>query len=220
MLALSVATFAVPMTAHAVSTDVVISQVYGGGGNSGATYQNDFVELYNRSSSPVSLTGWSINYAATTGTSWTNKLNLTGTIAAHGYFLIKLASNAAVGALLPTADLTGTINMSGTAGKVALANVTTTLTGSCPLGSTVVDFVGYGSTTDCREGSANAPGLTSTTSISRMCGYTDHNKDTDQNGTDFVLDAPNPRNSAMGDVACAPTPTNGSTWGSVKVLYR
>jgi hypothetical protein len=63
MLALSVATFAVPMTAHAVSTDVVISQVYGGGGNSGATYQNDFVELYNRSSSPVSLTGWSINYA-------------------------------------------------------------------------------------------------------------------------------------------------------------
>ncbi len=33
--------------AHAVSTDVVISQVYGGGGNSGATYKNDFIELFN-----------------------------------------------------------------------------------------------------------------------------------------------------------------------------
>ena len=27
--------------------DVVISQVYGGGNNTGATYQNDFIELFN-----------------------------------------------------------------------------------------------------------------------------------------------------------------------------
>jgi hypothetical protein len=38
--ALAAALFAVAAPAHAVS-DVVISQVYGGGGNSGATIKND-----------------------------------------------------------------------------------------------------------------------------------------------------------------------------------
>jgi hypothetical protein len=51
--------------AHAA--DVVISQVYGAGGNGGAIYQNDFVELFNRSSSPVSLAGWSVQYGSSTG---------------------------------------------------------------------------------------------------------------------------------------------------------
>ena len=34
--------------ARAISPDIVISQVYGGGGNSGATLTNDFIELFNR----------------------------------------------------------------------------------------------------------------------------------------------------------------------------
>src|SRR4029450_12353334 len=44
-------------------SDVVISQIYGGGGNSNATYHNDYVELYNRGGSAVDLTGWSLQYA-------------------------------------------------------------------------------------------------------------------------------------------------------------
>src|SRR5689334_15020643 len=44
--------------AAAPSATVVVSQVYGGGGNMGATYTNDFVELFNRGSSDVSLNGW------------------------------------------------------------------------------------------------------------------------------------------------------------------
>ncbi len=49
-----------PPTVRAVSTSVVISQVYGGGGNSGAMYQNDFIELYNLGSTAVSVTGWTV----------------------------------------------------------------------------------------------------------------------------------------------------------------
>jgi uncharacterized protein len=44
--------------AQAVSANVVISEVYGGGGNSGATWKNDFVELYNRSDASIDVTGW------------------------------------------------------------------------------------------------------------------------------------------------------------------
>jgi len=39
---------------------VVISQVYGGGGNSGATLKSDFIELFNFGSTSVNLSGWSL----------------------------------------------------------------------------------------------------------------------------------------------------------------
>jgi hypothetical protein len=53
-------------TAQAISPDIVISQVYGGGGNSGAIYTHDFIELFNRGTSSVSLNGWSLQYASAT----------------------------------------------------------------------------------------------------------------------------------------------------------
>ncbi len=59
---------------YAVSTSIVISQVYGGGGNSGATYKNDFIELYNLGSAAVDVTGWSVQYGSSTGSSWTIRL--------------------------------------------------------------------------------------------------------------------------------------------------
>src|SRR5688572_27534580 len=52
------------------SPDVVISQVYGGGGNAGASLTHDFVELFNAGAVSVSLTGWSLQYATSAGTSW------------------------------------------------------------------------------------------------------------------------------------------------------
>jgi predicted extracellular nuclease len=49
---------------------VVISQVYGGGGNVGSTLRNDFIELFNRGNTTVSLAGWSVQYASASGISW------------------------------------------------------------------------------------------------------------------------------------------------------
>ncbi len=66
---------------RASESGVVISQVYGGGGNSGATYKNDFIELFNAGSTTVNLAGWSVQYASSTGTSWSSKTNLAGSIA-------------------------------------------------------------------------------------------------------------------------------------------
>ena len=50
--------------ASSASSDIVVSQVYAGGGNSGATYANDFVELFNRGATGVDLSTWSIQYAS------------------------------------------------------------------------------------------------------------------------------------------------------------
>ena len=83
------------------SSGVVISQVYGGGGNSGATYRNDFIELYNRSATPVDMTGWSVQFtaptsafAATSGTGTPLTTNLSGIIQPGHYYLIQEAAGA------------------------------------------------------------------------------------------------------------------------------
>lgn len=52
------------------TSNVVISQVYGGGGNSGATFKNDFIEIFNRGVSAIDISGWSVQYASSSGTSW------------------------------------------------------------------------------------------------------------------------------------------------------
>src|SRR5439155_23958211 len=70
---------------------VVISQIYGGGGNSGATYQNDYVELFNPTTSSIDVSGWSIQYASATGSSWQTQ-PIGGPIQPGEYYLISLAS--------------------------------------------------------------------------------------------------------------------------------
>jgi DNA/RNA endonuclease G (NUC1) len=164
---------------------VVISQVYGGGGNSGATYQNDFVELFNPDTVPHELSGWTIQYGSATGSTWQVQ-PLGGTIAPGEYYLIKLASNGAVGDVVPEANISGTLNLSGTNGKVALVRNGDALEG-CVIGDPVVDLVGYG-TANCREGATNAPTLSNATAAFRKnSGFAD----TNVNGSDFVASTPN-----------------------------
>src|SRR5512146_591888 len=86
---------------QAVSTDVVISQVYGGGGNSGATLKNDFIELYNLGTAPVDVTGWSVQYASSTGSSW-QVTPIKGQIEPGKYFLIQEAQGSGGTVDLPT----------------------------------------------------------------------------------------------------------------------
>ena len=180
---------AVPPMFGAGSTSIVISQVYGGGGNSGATYKNDFIELYNLSATPVTVTGWSVQYSSAAGTAW-QVTNLTGTIPPGKYYLVQEAVGAGGTTNLPTPDATGTIAMSGTSGKVALVSNTTALAVSCPTG--LVDLAGYG-TANCFEGASAVPALSNTTAGIRKGGGS---TDTDVNSADFATGAPTPRNSA------------------------
>jgi uncharacterized protein len=176
--------------AQAASPTLVVSQVYGGGGNTGATLKNDFVEVFNRGSAAVDVTGWSVQYGAATGTTW-QVTTLSGSIPAGGYYLVQEAQGAGGSVDLPTPDATGTIAMSATAGKIVLSNSTTASTGACPAVG-VVDVIGYGSTANCSETSP-AAGLTNTSAALRANGGC---TDTDSNSTDFSTGTPAPRNSA------------------------
>lgn len=178
--------------AVAASADVVISQVYGGGGNSGATYTNDFIELRNSGGTAVDVTGWSVQYASAAGTSW-QVTQLTGSVAPGAYFLVQESAGAGGTTPLPTPDATGSIAMSATGGKVALVTAATALTcgADCDTAAGVKDFVGYGTANDF-EGAAT-PVLSNTTAALRGAG-----PDTDDNAADFTIGAPTPRSSGGG----------------------
>lgn len=192
-LAAVFASFALLFAASSAQAQVVISQVYGGGGNSGATLKNDFIELRNNGPTAVDLTGWSVQYTSSGGTTWSGRTNLSGSIPAGGFYLVQQAQGAGGTVDLPTPDAVGTIAMSGTAGKVALSRSTTALTGACPItDANVADFVGFGSAATCFEGSAPTGTLGNTTAALRGG---DGSIDTNNNGADFAVGAPNPRNS-------------------------
>ncbi|GGN58370.1 endonuclease [Streptomyces albiflavescens] len=181
--------------AYAASSDIVISQVYGGGGNSGAPYTHDFIELYNRGTSTVSVSGWTVQYASASGSAW-SKTALSGSIAPGQYYLVQEAAGAGSAASLPTPDVTGTIAMSATSAKVALVTSTTALTCAtgCASQAGVRDFVGYGSSASSYE-SAPTGTLSNTTAAVRTGGGA---TDTDNNSADFTVTAPVPRNSSSG----------------------
>jgi predicted extracellular nuclease len=179
-----------------VTTGIVISQLYGGGGNAGATLTNDFIELFNATGAPISVGGWSVQYASAAGTSW-QVTPLAGTIPAGGYYLVQEGAGAGGTQPLPAPDATGAILMSATSGKVILSASATALSGACPAGT--VDLVGYGAA-NCFEGSAAVPALTNTTAAIRDGGGC---VDTDDNFADFTTGTPLPRNSSTALSACS-----------------
>ncbi len=177
---------------HSVSIttpSVLVSQIYGGGGNSGATFKNDFIELFNPGSQAVSVAGWSVQYASSAGTTW-QVTSLSGSIPPGGYYLVQESQGAGGTTALPTPDASGTIAMAAGAGKVSLVASTTALTGTCPTG--FVDQVSFGTAaSDC--GFKTTPTLSNTTAALRGdqgCAYTG------DLSVDFATGAPSPRSSA------------------------
>lgn len=225
---------ALPMAALG-QTHPVISQVYGGGGNGGATLRYDFIELYNPTNAAVDLSSYSIQYASTTGpaggAAWA-VAPITGTIQPRKYFLIQACIGnvgSTNGALLPTPDFTlpNTDSAScapaiaAAAGKLALVSNITALAGpfgtaaglagsSCPTVNVgaIVDFVGFGAAATCSEGTGTTATPTATLSATLSAVRSASNDDTGNNSLDFSAVTPNPRNSSSGGTT-PPTATLG-----------
>ena len=173
-------------TAAPDGSAAVISEVYGGGGNKGAPFTNDFIELYNPSDADIDLTGWSVEYFSSKGKSG-GKITLNGSLPASGNYLIQ-GGGGGTGEPLPTPDAEGSLNMSGSKGSVKLYDAS----------GAEVDVVGYGAAS-ISEGSPT-PALSNTTSAQRNAA----GADTDDNSADFSTGAPTP--ASTGGEATAPAP--------------
>src|ERR1044072_5183172 len=218
------------LSSTSTCTGVVISQVYGGAGCGTAgcsTYNRDYIELFNSGSTPQSLNGWSVQYGAATGSSWQVTSLTNVTLQPGQYYLVGESTGAAGTGVntLPTADASGTIAMSATAGKVVLSSSTTAYVISCP-STNVVDLVGYGATANCFE-TAAAPAPSTTTADGRANGGC---TDANNNSTDFSATTPNPRNTSTTAATCGVnvnggnlyakyTNTTGSTLSALRISY-
>ncbi|MFI7363487.1 endonuclease/exonuclease/phosphatase family protein [Streptomyces sp. NPDC050149] len=196
-VAVTLSATALPAAFAAPSSTAVISEVYGGGGNSGATLTRDFVELANSGSAAYDLSGFSVQYlpgAPSAGSLWQVSA-LTGSVAPGGRYLVAQAAGAGGTVALPTPDATGTVAMSAASGSIALVSGTTPLTcktaADCAADTRVVDLVGYGSAV-VREGSGPATGASAAASVARAASLSD----TDDNATDLSAAPPTPVNAA------------------------
>ncbi|MEJ7795015.1 MAG: ExeM/NucH family extracellular endonuclease [Nocardioides sp.] len=202
---LAVVATSAPATADPAGTDLVISEVYGAGGNDGSNYTHDYVELYNPTSAAINVDGWSVQYRSATGTS-ANVTNLDGQVAPGRHYLVTMGAGAA--AAVPTPDATGSANMSGAKGVVLLVPITTGVSaqGNLAGSSAVVDAVGFGTTPTTFEARTTGVALTATTSAARSAT----GGDLDDNEADFTEGAPTPTNSTTGGGDPEDPPTGGT----------
>lgn len=206
VLAALLAGLSVP--AMAVSPNLVISQIYGAGGNTGTTlYKNDFIEIFNRGSTSVTASGWTLQYGSASSTgAWSGKSVLpTFTIEPGQYVLVQQqGGGGTTQPALPApviVPVSGAFNMSATGGKVALVNDSVTLSGATPSGVNIVDMIGFG-TANGAEGAASAAGSNTLALFRAASGCTD----TDNNSVDFATGAPSPRTSDSPRNSCSGDP--------------
>jgi hypothetical protein len=184
----------------AATAQVRISQIYGGGGNSGSVWTHDFIELVNTGSVPVDISGWSLRYASGGGTTW-QMTPLAGSIQPRHYFLVQEAAGGSGTTPLPVPDVVGTIAVSASAGKIVLMSTQGAVSGGCPVGNEIVDLVGFGTSATCFEGDSAAPAAGTKTALLRKGGGM---IDANENGADFELGVPVPRSSSSTPLAVRP----------------
>ncbi|MFE9724099.1 endonuclease/exonuclease/phosphatase family protein [Streptomyces sp. NPDC005794] len=196
-VAVTLSVTALPAAFAAPSSSAVISEVYGGGGNSGATLTRDYVELANAGQSSFGLSGFSVQYlpgSPSAGSLWQVSA-LSGAVAPGGRYLVAQATGTGGTVALPAADATGTVAMSAASGTVALVSGTAPLTcrtaADCAADTRIVDLVGYGSAV-VREGGGPVTGASATSSVARGTSLAD----TDDNAIDLTAGTPTPFNAA------------------------
>ena len=182
---------------HASAQLLTISEVYGGGGNTGSTYKNDFIELYNYGTTSIDMSALAVYYASTIGSfsnaAASNFTTLSGTLAAGSFYLIQEAAGSAGTTALSNVNVTGSINLSATGGKVALGLASTVPASTAGAvtatnNPSVIDFIGYSSTANQYIGTGPAPAPANTTSDSKASPPSA----SVSNSSDFTVGTPSP----------------------------
>jgi hypothetical protein len=187
------------------NTNLRISQVYTRGGEAGATFQNDFVEVFNTSKSTIDINGWSLvfkTFEGSTEQSAGATFNSSFLVPPGTHLLVRLNGNGSNGQPVPGQLPVTNVSLGSTSGQIILLAPGQAVPTGCPIGTnSFVDLVGYGST-QCAEGSP-APVPPSNKSLMRLNnGCTD----TDNNLSDFPLADPNPRQFTSPATPCDADP--------------
>ena len=187
-------------------SNIRISQIYTRGGEPGAIYQNDFIELFNRGNSFVDINGWTLNImsiegssASVVGVRFVSSSSIP--IAPGAHVLFQFTGSGTNGQPVNGDFPIPFVNLGSTGGQITLLGKDQTLPAGCPaspdLTGAVVDLVGYG-TAACSEGTPTlAPSAAK--SLLRIGGGC---TDTNNNLADFSFTDPNPRGLTSAATPC------------------
>ena len=185
-VAITALTACLSTKAHA---QLLINELYSGGGSSSATaaYHEDFIELINKGTVTIDVTGFTLAYASSgqaagtfptaIGTLGASALSGNSTLMPGQTLLINTGTIATGGAANPAADFqfTSGAGLSATSGAVRLENSA----------GTILDQVGYGTTNNAMGTAATAPAISM--SLNRTNGA-----NTNNNAADFTAMTPTP----------------------------
>jgi uncharacterized protein len=205
------------IAARNAAEGLVISQVYGGAGSRSALFNRDYVELFNRSTAPVSLAGLQIHVAGSSGDfALAATLPQSAVVPPGGYYAVGFAAGEQ-GADLRVDAATSTItNLLPGSGKIALVREAPVDPAQAPDAGTqalgcgpgacesdrIVDLVGYG-IASAHEGESAAPAAGVALAIVRKgAGCID----TENNANDFEATPPTPRTSRSPAHPCVSDP--------------
>jgi hypothetical protein len=203
---------AVCLAQSIANSDIRISQIYSRGGEAGATFQNDYIELFNRGQASVDINGWSLNIMNFSGVPPNIQISSTGVrffnpngifINPGSHFLIKFGGNGTSGEPIPNSDINlNPMPISDTGAQVVLLDKDKTLPfGFCPnapdLTGNVVDYVGYGIAI-CYEGHVTLAPPPDKALLRIGFGCTDNN----DNLADFSFTTPSPRSRQDAATPC------------------
>jgi hypothetical protein len=193
-------------TLAATASHVVISEIQ----ISGSTTNDEFVELYNPTLSPVTLNNWRLTKKTQAGAETDLIATLSGEIAAHGYFLIaKLeyddspVPDATYSAALIAIDNTVLLydNLAALVDKVGFDDATHNETAAFPSDPAANRSL---------ERKAGSASTADTLKIGGTYEFAGNGEDTDNNANDFVVRIlPQPQNSSSSiePAILTPTPT-------------
>lgn len=188
---------------------VIITEVYGGGGNSGAPYNLDFIELYNTTPAQTNLAGWSLQYYTSTGSTPSKIITFpeNAVIKAYSHYLIAL-SGGSVGTNLPGIDLLETAVLSSASAKIALYATVESQTIidliSINDSQVLIDYVPYGKAAIPALGTAMSRDCSATLSASRNKLENGTYVYTRSVGDDFNAVSPTPEYSGLLNTLAAP----------------
>ena len=204
---------AVSVTAPAFavgSTGLVINEVYGAGGNSGALRNADFVELYNPQTTAQATDGLTVQYRSAAGTVGGSQALPNVNVPPGGHYLIQMGIVGGTGAALPAPDLVASpaIAMAAAGGQVILGVGTTFGTGDLAGINGITDMVGASGAASFETAATTSP-ATAALSLNRETGA-----DTNSNANDFSTAAPTPSNS-LGTPAALDATSPGNKTGTI-----
>jgi|GEM_PF-1367219 len=180
------------LTNHAVISEFASKNLKDGTLN----HNDEFIELHNPTDSPISLTGWKIEYkpASTTGFSTLGGLTLSGSIPARGYYLVAHKTNY-TGTVTPDATYTSstahdgaTLRLVNASGSVVdrLAWGSATSTGLDPEGS-FVPFIDNANAGSSFERKAYGTSTAATMGAGGADANRGNGTDSNNNANDFVV---------------------------------